>query len=332
MAGFRTHITVSTVAGVGYATGAWLFFGMPLDSCIVAGGLCSIAGMLPDLDSDSGVPVREMISLLAAAVPMMMINRFRHMGWSEEAMACASIVIYCILRFGVAKIFKHFTVHRGMWHSVPACAIAALLTFLIASGEDLYIREFKACAVALGFMSHLVLDEIWSVKVGAGGVQIKRSFGTAVKFWSDNLLANAVTYGKLVVVALLAMGDPVIMERFKLGDHGAPQMARGFFDSALGKIERVKQRIEQGENWRLVPRDAPTPVFSNTAPAKSLNNAPENAAPFASTGNVGGQGAVTTPTPTVTAFGDPILQLPPSAIPGAGAPQATQPPAGTPRY
>jgi len=55
MAGFKTHITVSTLTGIAY--GAWGYHsGAPLETCILAGGLCSVSGMLPDLDSDSGRP------------------------------------------------------------------------------------------------------------------------------------------------------------------------------------------------------------------------------------------------------------------------------------
>ena len=58
MADFKTHITTSTVLGVGYGATAYFGFDMPMSHCFVAGAMCSVAGMLPDLDSDSGVPVR----------------------------------------------------------------------------------------------------------------------------------------------------------------------------------------------------------------------------------------------------------------------------------
>ena len=67
MAGFKTHITTSTVLGIGYGAGAHLLYGLPLDTCMLAGGLCSVSGMLPDLDSDSGVPIRESMAFAAAA-------------------------------------------------------------------------------------------------------------------------------------------------------------------------------------------------------------------------------------------------------------------------
>ncbi len=84
MAGFRTHITVSTFTGIGYGTAAHLLYQVPLPTCILAGGLCSVAGMLPDLDSDSGVPLRESVAFGAAVVPMMLMERLRHYDLATE--------------------------------------------------------------------------------------------------------------------------------------------------------------------------------------------------------------------------------------------------------
>ena len=39
---------------------------------------------------------------------------------------------------------------------------------MIVSGPDFAIRLFKAGAVSLGFLSHLVLDEIWSLQLKSG--------------------------------------------------------------------------------------------------------------------------------------------------------------------
>jgi hypothetical protein len=61
-----------------------------------------------------------------------------------------------------------------------------------------------ASAMAAGFMSHLVLDEIYS-EVDGNGVHIipKRSFGTAVKFFSDSHKVNFLTY--LILFGLIYM-------------------------------------------------------------------------------------------------------------------------------
>lgn len=208
MADFQTHITTSTVLGIAGGLAAHAFYEVPLPSCILAGGLCSVAGMLPDLDSDSGVPLRESVAFAAAIIPMMLLERFAKWGFGFEATILVSAILYLVVRFGFAEALKNYTVHRGMFHSIPAALIAAELTFLIFDNENVALRFLNAGAVFTGFMSHLILDELWSVDVNWGMVRFKNSFGSAVKFWGDNAWANFTTYGKLVVLTLLMTRDP----------------------------------------------------------------------------------------------------------------------------
>jgi hypothetical protein len=245
MADFKTHISVSTVTGIAY--GVWGYqCGAPLETAILAGGLCSVSGMLPDLDSDSGRPVQEMSAFAAAIIPMLMLERFEDFGWPRESIVLAAAAIYAAIRFGVAEVFKRYTVHRGMWHSIPACIACGLLAFLIVAGHDLAIRTFKAGAVSLGFFSHLLLDELWSFKLRSGRLNVKRSFGTALKFFGNNSWANASVYGKLIVLAALAVGDPMLMNHFGYQVHFGPHTAQQVLDKAL-EVAGVQPRQMPGE-------------------------------------------------------------------------------------
>ncbi len=213
MANFKTHISTSTIAGIAYGTTAHFVFGIELSHCFVAGGLCSVAGMLPDLDSASGIPQREMLSFVSVIIPMLMLDRFRALGWTTEYMVFMAALTYVILRFGVGNIFAKYTKHRGMWHSIPAAMIAGMVTFLVCQSPELGIRLFKSWAVVIGFVIHLMLDEIYSVDLGGKSIRIKKSFGTAMKFYSEkNMWANISTYGKLILVAFLIATDNQLME------------------------------------------------------------------------------------------------------------------------
>jgi hypothetical protein len=212
MADFKTHIGGSTVVGIGYAV--WGYSqGVPLPVAALAGGLCSIAGMLPDLDSDTGRPAREMFPFVAAVVPALMLERFRQWELGNEWIAVATGFIYLFIRFVVGNWFKRYTVHRGMWHSVPACLIAGLLTFLLCPKQELMLRLYLSVAVMVGFTVHLVLDEIWSVNVSTLNVSLKNSWGTALKFYGKNAWSNLLTYSQLVLFTAAAIGDPMLMEQ-----------------------------------------------------------------------------------------------------------------------
>ncbi|QDU27470.1 hypothetical protein ETAA8_25580 [Anatilimnocola aggregata] len=257
MADFKSHITFSSVLGVGYGTVGFFFLNEPIEISILGGALCSLSGMLPDLDSDSGTPVREMSTFAAAVIPMLMMPRFEALHWSREMMVLAAAITYVIIRFGIVEIFKRYTVHRGMWHSIPACLTCGLLTFLIVADLDLQIRLFKAGGVMLGFFSHLLLDEIWSFNVRSGRLNVKKSFGTAIKFFGKDSWANYSVYGKLLALSFFAVGDPMLMDHFGHEVHfGHPAGLQ-----ASQQIQQQFQRVDQ----RFVPADQ-QPYDPNTQP------------------------------------------------------------------
>ena len=69
MASYRGHLMTSTALGAAFAGASWWQFGVDWPVAAVGGLLTALGGLLPDLDSDSGVPVREMSHLAAASRP-----------------------------------------------------------------------------------------------------------------------------------------------------------------------------------------------------------------------------------------------------------------------
>ncbi len=207
MAGFRTHITVSTGLGVVYGAAAVQPLGFPTDAALLAAGVTGVGGMLPDLDSDSGVPVREMFGLAAAVIPLLLVPRLVHSGMSREAVLAAVLFGYVFIRYIVANVFKRLTVHRGMYHSLPAMLIAGLVVYLAYHSPDRDIRLLLAGGVMIGFLSHLVLDEIYSVDFRGARIKLKSSAGTALKLGSSSVIATGVCYAILGGLLYLAYKD-----------------------------------------------------------------------------------------------------------------------------
>lgn len=226
MAGFKTHISFSTALGVGYGSIAAVGYDVDPVACILAGGLCSLSGMLPDLDSDSGTPLREAVQFTSAVAPMMLLHRFQQMHLSHEMMILATAGVYALIRFGVARVLGKLTVHRGMFHSIPALVIAAEVAFLVIDTGELWERYFMAGGVALGFFSHLLLDEIWSVEMHRGRVRLKSSFGTAIKFWGDSMWPNLLTYGLAGFLSFVLVNDPRWMDQVeRMGEQAVDHVA-----------------------------------------------------------------------------------------------------------
>lgn len=193
MASYRGHLMFSTALGAAY--GGVGFWQMNLDwgAALLGAGVTALGGLLPDLDSDSGVPVREMFNLAATVTPLLLLHRLRQFFSMEQTIVLLGGV-YLFIRYGVSQAFKRYTVHRGMFHSVPAMLIAGLAVYLIYNNPDDNIRWFVAAGVMLGFLSHLVLDELCSVDFMGARLKLNKYAGSAVKFWSSSAKATFAVY------------------------------------------------------------------------------------------------------------------------------------------
>lgn len=299
MADFRTHVTTSSVLGVGYAgLGIAIGFpmGIPIESSLVAGGLCGVSGMLPDLDSDTGIPIRESMSFAAAIVPMLLVERFRAIGMEHDRIVLIAAVLYFLIRFAGASLLGRFSVHRGMFHSIPAALTFAGAAFLLCGpADDERVRYLKAGAVFLGVMSHLFLDELYSIEWQGGRIRLKRSFGTAIKMWGKNGWANFSAYAKLVVVGIMVAGESSVMQHFEARH---PQFA-----SDIQRVKDVQEEIFDAVRDRVIPSRGP--MAASDTPAAERVVSPEDSPltiPDWPRGPSAGFPAETSPTPTPGGF------------------------------
>ena len=280
MAMFPTHIKFSTLAGIGGGIAAYVGFGVPPTTSAVGAGLCCIGGILPDIDSGPGIPLREITTFLASVVPTMLITRLLSYNFTQETLILAGAVIYVAIRFGLAHFLRHYTVHRGMFHSFPSMAIFGELTYLLFYGESMFVRLFMVAAVCLGFFIHLLLDEIYSVEWD-GRPHLKRSFGTAMKFIGPEWWPNVACYVKLGVLTYLVMNDPSVIHQIYTGQgqevaKNLGQTVKEQYNSAMAKTTGKSSggmaplaQILGGLTGRS-PSAATAPANANTVPPPSL--------------------------------------------------------------
>jgi hypothetical protein len=211
MASYRGHLMLSAPLGAAY--GALVFLNPEWSNdwapAVLAAGVTTIGGLLPDLDSDSGLPLRELFGITAAGISAVAYFplRFRLRLAPEQALVIVA-AIYFLIRYGVSKLFRKMTVHRGMFHSIPAMLIAGLLVYLCFPSEDMVgggmLRLYLAGGVMLGFFSHLVLDEIYSIDLNGTAVKFNKFAGSAVKFGSSSWMATLTCYTILLALGYVA--------------------------------------------------------------------------------------------------------------------------------
>src|SRR5207244_2570855 len=109
---------------------------------------------------------------------------------SHERLVVLMAACYLGVRFGGAWLLDLLTVHRGMFHSLPAACIAALGAFLLCDAATDEMRLFFAGGALAGFLSHLLMDELWSIHWRGLPVGLKRSAGSVLKLFSRSLPAT----------------------------------------------------------------------------------------------------------------------------------------------
>ncbi|MGQ0633088.1 MAG: metal-dependent hydrolase [Planctomycetaceae bacterium] len=230
MANYQTHLTVSGMLGVTYGLAASLTGPFNGVQGALAGCLTGIAGMLPDLDSESGRPVREVFGAVAAVAPLLLMNRLEAWGGGREQAMLLAVLVYVTIRYGAANVLKLVAVHRGMFHSIPAMLIAAELTFLTYQHPDVRVKLLMATGVGLGFTSHLLLDEIYSVTWNGVMVRVKASASSALKLMGKDWSANIIAYGLLFTLSYALLVDGGLLKTVPRRPglwHGFPHAVNG---------------------------------------------------------------------------------------------------------
>jgi hypothetical protein len=208
VATFHTHLTVGlSVAGLAVTTALITGLAGPL-SAVVYLGLGTLGSLMPDLDSDNSVPTRVGLTLLAITLAFAAVFLAAHFSKAPFVLAATWVFTYLFLRTVVFMLLLKFTVHRGIFHSIPAVVLVGLATTVIAAHLPQrlpvgHISSTQAWVAGLftagGYLTHLILDEIYSVDFA--NRRIRRSFGTAIKFWFQGSTAASV----FVYLACLAL-------------------------------------------------------------------------------------------------------------------------------
>ena len=196
MGNYRQHITFAGLLGVAYAWLAFAYAGVHWMYGSVAALLTTMGGLLPDLDSPSGVELRGFTGILGVLVAL---GVWQSLAIAEPPPAFefhlwAVVGAYVLVRHGLHKFVARIARHRGISHSLPTCAAWGAIAYLTypAPKHGHALKLVMGVAVILGFLSHLLLDEVFSVDLK--GARVNKAFGTALKLWSDSVWSTLAIY------------------------------------------------------------------------------------------------------------------------------------------
>ena len=210
MAVFRVHISLGALLA---AVGVVLLYvyAVVTDPWLLAllFAVTAVASFVPDLDIDTGIPfylIYGLFTILSGAASLYYV--LQHGPYLIYYIVGVPFAVMLFVWFIIGGVFRKFTHHRGIMHSIPAMGVAALLSYLIAKHleQGNMIATAFAAAAALGYFSHLALDEIYAENaMGGNPFTHRKSLGTAMKFFSDSLWVTLLTYLLLFALIYIAV-------------------------------------------------------------------------------------------------------------------------------
>jgi len=209
MANFQTHLYGGLVVGIGGMITSIALNLTPITTAPIVAIAGIFGGIAPDLDHDHGRPIKIMFGLSAIVIPFFIIFRIPtlHETWITAFQAWCTLAF--LIRYPICWLFKKCTVHRGIFHSIPAIGIFASLMYL-SCAHEMHNRTAQAtigiCA-GTGYFIHLILDELWSVDFNGTAPRIKRSAGSALSLFKKNLSITALAYALFIGLCTLCWLD-----------------------------------------------------------------------------------------------------------------------------
>lgn len=207
MASFRTHISFGVALGVLGCIALTTAAATNAPALLVAVfALATLGSVLPDMDSDTGIPFHVAfgsLTVVVAVLAFLSAYKTAPVNWRLVLITTggAAVLVWGVVGYA----FKRVTRHRGMAHSLPAAFLAGLITFFLAS--RLYFSDqysfMLGAAITFGYVLHLVLDELYAAVNFHGRLFVpNKAFGSALKVKSDSWAVNTAVY--VAIVFLLA--------------------------------------------------------------------------------------------------------------------------------
>lgn len=181
MANFPTNIVVGTIVAGSLATLTLAADVIAPENLVAVTMAGSLGSVLPDIDLKESRPSRALFAGLAVFFSFALLFHFAsRLSIAEMWALWLGTLIF--VRYPLHTMFHRLTNHRGIWHSLIAglaCAFGAVIIFYYVFARPDGVAWLAGGFLLVGFLTHLILDEIYSVDVL--GNHIKKSFGTAFK-------------------------------------------------------------------------------------------------------------------------------------------------------
>lgn len=265
MANFTTHIAIGTVVSGALATLTLAADVVAPENLVAVTMVGMLGSVLPDIDLKESRPSRAMFAGLA------IFFSFAVLFHAATKYSIAELWLMWLgtlvgVRYGLHTIFHRLAVHRGIWHSLLAALFSGLATTIVfkhALGRPDGVAWLAGGFMVIGYLVHLVLDEIYSVDVM--DVRVKSSFGTALKpIDVQHPAATAAMVAATAFAAWLAPSPTTFMDGISSQSMWAGLQRRMLPESGWFGLPSVHHAAKPAGSPPVVTGSIPAPAATAT--------------------------------------------------------------------
>lgn len=212
MADFRTHLFWGLGGGTLLALTALQQHQLAPVEAVSVVALGGLGGVIPDLDSSTGKPLKILFQVLSIVIPLALYPHIKpKIGKEISYVLIFFIIVFSIVYYLIYPMMKKMTSHRGIMHSIPFAVLCGELIYLLFySNAYLFPKASKSMpfyfgtAVFIGCFIHLVLDEFYSLTFD-GVIPKKNNFtGKALSLFKEKSpRITLIVYILMIIAALI---------------------------------------------------------------------------------------------------------------------------------
>lgn len=203
---FIQHSSAAIVTGICLTIITKQYAELSIMQSIACGSMCTLSNFLPDIDSPSSKPITILRGILSTCITGYLLFILPYKDFTTYFLTAISS--YLVLQYVLRYILGYISVHRGMFHSIPAIVIWGCIIYNVSEESGNTFQTSITISAASGYFFHLIVDELYAmIDISGGEFKPKKSAGTALKMISSSLLGTSICYTLLGLILWFTLNN-----------------------------------------------------------------------------------------------------------------------------
>ena len=191
-----------------YCGAAFFLFRYRPELVILCFFLVVIGSVIPNIDTSDDGLTGELSGLFGALVPVLFFKLFPDFtSAGSDRIALTIIAGYISARFVFTYFTRNVFAPRGALHSIPAILLFFEIAYLLFPGLFWKERALLGGAMAVGVISHLMLDSFTNIGLVRKATGVHGNSGTVLKFHGRSSQGTWALYILIIVLGWFVARD-----------------------------------------------------------------------------------------------------------------------------